>query len=71
MATDRSVAGAPPTQLLRLVEPATAPTDAAAPRPLFNSLVSGTAVLVALLALLATVVYLRDGRTETVGARGG
>jgi hypothetical protein len=38
---------------------------------LFNSLLSGSAVLVALLMLLATIVYLREGRTETAGARGG
>ena len=70
LATDRSVAGAPPTQLLRLVEPATPPIDYSAPRPLFNTVLSATAVLVGLLMLLATLVYLREGRTETASARG-
>ena len=71
LATDRSVAGAPPVQILRLVEAATPPTESATPRPLFNSVLSGSAVLVALLLLLAMIVYLREGRTETAGARGG
>lgn len=71
IATDRSVVGAPPTQLLKLVEPATPPTDYSAPRPLFNTFLSASAILVALLLLLATVVYLREGRSETAGARGG
>jgi capsular polysaccharide biosynthesis protein len=71
LATDDSVVGAAPTQVLRLVEPATPPTDFSAPRPLLNSLVSGSAVLVALLLLLAAVVSVRDGPGEAVGARGG
>lgn len=71
LATDNSVVGAPPTELLKLVEPAAVPTDYSAPRPLFNTVLSATAVLVILLTLLATVVYLREGRTETAGARGG
>jgi succinoglycan biosynthesis transport protein ExoP len=71
MATDRSVVGAPPTELLKLIEPATPPTDFSAPRPLFNTLLSATAVLVAMVTLLSTVMYLRDERTATAGARGG
>lgn len=59
-ATDRSVAGAPATHLLRLVEPATPPTDYSAPRVLLNTLLSASAMLVALLLLLATIVYLRE-----------
>jgi capsular polysaccharide biosynthesis protein len=71
VATTRSVVGAPPTQLLKSVEPATPPTDYSGPRPLLNTLLSASAFLVALLMLLATVVYLRESRTETAGARGG
>jgi capsular polysaccharide biosynthesis protein len=71
MATDRSIVGAPPTELLKLIEPATPPADFSAPRPLFNSLLSATAALVAMVTLLSTIIYLRDGRTATAGARGG
>ncbi len=63
--------GVTPTSLLRMVESAALPTDSATPRPLLNALLIAMAVLVALLTLLAMVVYLREGRTETAGARSG
>ncbi len=70
MASDQSADGAP-IELLRIVESATPPDDFSSPRPLFNTLLSGTAMLVAQLALLAAIIYLREGRSEITGERSG
>jgi capsular polysaccharide biosynthesis protein len=58
LATDKT--GATPLELLSIVEPASVPDDPIAPRPLFNTLLAGAAVLVLTLLLLALAVYLRD-----------
>ena len=63
LATDQS--GPTPLELLSIVEPASVPDDPIAPRPLFNTLLAGAAVLVLTLLLLAVAVYLRD---DTAGS---
>ena len=70
MATQPASGGAAAIEVLKLVESATPPADASAPRPLFDSALSAAAVLVAMLTLLALVVYLREGRNEPAGAPG-
>jgi capsular polysaccharide biosynthesis protein len=63
LATDRTTIGSAPVELLSIIETATPPDDASAPRPLFNTVLAAAAVLVALVAGLALALYVRDDRT--------
>ncbi len=55
----------PPGSLLAVVETATVPQDPSAPRVTYNTLLTGAATLIAGLAVVAGLAYLRTERRTT------